>query len=309
MRYSTRYMSLEVAPALSEPPLQWQSLATGTATEGQNKFSFLPMDGNWTSLWEETAAELKRTLAQIQDREAQSYREGNCVSSSRLPLRPPSVLVYLMSMCGRDCGLFLRGLHSMTTRSGSDSGSRGISWGTYQDEMCRRDLAEWHCNAHANNFVIIPDISASKKVSRDLNAAGAAAAVSASAVEYKPLLSFLDLDMAFEDLKGAQSHDPIIDSHDKLLEWEFVNLLESLSGADSSTGTQLTVRSVIEASSTPVIRAVSASLRDHLVLACREAYFHAEPCTTSHPQYDSLLHSAAYSIIKLALILSANILA
>jgi hypothetical protein len=49
----------------------------------------------------------------------------------------------------------------------------GISWGTYQDQMCNLALDEWHCNAHANNFVIVPD-----------------------ATNY---LSFLDLDMAFHN--------------------------------------------------------------------------------------------------------------
>jgi hypothetical protein len=31
-----------------------------------------------------------------------------------------------------------------------------VSWGTYQDEICI-DASQWHCNAHANNVVILAE--------------------------------------------------------------------------------------------------------------------------------------------------------
>ena len=31
----------------------------------------------------------------------------------------------------------------------------GISWGTYQDAMCAE--SQWHCNAHSNNMVVVPE--------------------------------------------------------------------------------------------------------------------------------------------------------
>ena len=31
-----------------------------------------------------------------------------------------------------------------------------VSWGTYQDALCV-DPSQWHCNAHANNVVVLPE--------------------------------------------------------------------------------------------------------------------------------------------------------
>ena len=72
-------------------------------------------------------------------------------------------LGYLFGRLGRDCGRFLRELHAMR-----------ISWGTYQDDMCRRDFDEWHCNAHANNMVLLPE---------------------ADGTHLRSFLAYLDLDM------------------------------------------------------------------------------------------------------------------
>ena len=60
-------------------------------------------------------------------------------------------LAYTYARIGSDCGRVLRMLHE-----------RGVSWGTYQDGMCLDgktvgNLGQYHCNAHSNNFVALPD--------------------------------------------------------------------------------------------------------------------------------------------------------
>jgi hypothetical protein len=60
-----------------------------------------------------------------------------------------------------------------------------VSWGTYADAMCFE--GQLHCNAHANNMVVLAPTPA---------AAAAAAGTDADGVS-ELFLSFLDLDMAF----------------------------------------------------------------------------------------------------------------
>ena len=50
-----------------------------------------------------------------------------------------NLLMYIAYRCGRECGEIQRALSSA-----------GISWGTYQDSLGT------HCNAHANNMVVVP---------------------------------------------------------------------------------------------------------------------------------------------------------
>ena len=87
-----------------------------------------------------------------------------CQYNSLLPLaRGRSVLGYLYSRIGSDCGRIIRGMHDLK-----------VSWGTYQDEICISD-DQWHCNAHANNVVVLSETSGDM------------------------LLGYLDLDMAFDN--------------------------------------------------------------------------------------------------------------
>ena len=48
-------------------------------------------------------------------------------------------------MARSDCGRIMNGMHDAR-----------VSWGTYQDEICI-DASQWHCNAHANNVVILAE--------------------------------------------------------------------------------------------------------------------------------------------------------
>jgi hypothetical protein len=106
-------------------------------------------------------------------------------------------LPHLFATLGHECGRLLRALHA-----------EGVSWGTYQDTMCHD--GQWHCNAHSNNFVLLPQ----------------GPALSA------PMVGFLDLDMAFdkETYVSLSDEQAVIEgaSHALLLEREFVNLLEVL---------------------------------------------------------------------------------
>merc|ERR1712098_572238 len=74
-----------------------------------------------------------------------------------------SVLAYLFSRLGFECGRFARELHKTSK----------ISWGTYADSLCHE--GQLHCNAHANNIAIVPPGESTDAY-----------------------LSYLDLDMAFD---------------------------------------------------------------------------------------------------------------
>lgn len=90
-------------------------------------------------------------------------------------------LSYLFSRIGFDCGRVARGLHA-----------NRVSWGTYQDEMCRRDFGEFHCNAHSNNVVLLEE-----DVCTTAGDTGAGAA--AAGERREAFLGYLDLDMAFDE--------------------------------------------------------------------------------------------------------------
>ena len=89
------------------------------------------MVSNWKQLWNETVAGLAAGLAAIEFKRARALlvppREPATACSPLWSARP---------------GVQAVELHAMR-----------ISWGTYQDDMCRWDLDEGHCNAHANSMV------------------------------------------------------------------------------------------------------------------------------------------------------------
>ena len=100
------------------------------------------------------------------------------------------VLPHLFGTLGRECGRFLRALHA-----------EGVSWGTYQDTMCHD--GQWHCNAHSNNFVLLPEATPPGSPS--------------------PMIGFVDLDMAFDERTFVclSSERGDAASHALLLEREF----------------------------------------------------------------------------------------
>ena len=132
----------ERPPAAGSYPPQWTS-------QGPR-----PMDDGWKPLWDQTVISLADALEaiaarRVPDPAARTGCDGdnnNDNGGGGGGGGGGSVLGYLFGRLGRDCGRFLRELHAMR-----------ISWGTYQDQMCRRDFDEWHCNAHANNMVLLPE--------------------------------------------------------------------------------------------------------------------------------------------------------
>ena len=82
-------------------------------------------DPRWGEAWAQACGELDAALTK-------------CRTEGR-----GSLLAYLFSRLGYECGRFARELHK---------GCR-VSWGTYADAMCQ--AGQLHCNAHNNNVVVI----------------------------------------------------------------------------------------------------------------------------------------------------------
>ena len=260
------------------------------------------MAQEWRPLWDETVRSLAAALEAI--------NKANDDERGGASKKPVCVLGYLFGGLGRDCGRFLRELHRLR-----------VSWGTYQDEMCRRDLDEWHCNAHANNMVLLTEEEGSR---------------------LRSFLSYLDLDMAFDDetfvdtwkATGAaagdespkeaataaaadgdddgegdkeEAHKKRRKAHDDLLLRESVNFMEVLAGGDSSNGVPQIARAVVDAQSANV-QAAKTALYDTLILAFAEEYSQQEEGESSF-EFDPQLHAAAYAMCKLAVIVMADFVA
>ena len=255
------------------------------------------MGDDWNPLWDETAAQLAPSLEALQrkgeERKSERQRSGGGAGGAKRDgvggdsrgycCNGSSVLGYLFASLGRDCGRFLRGLHALR-----------VSWGTYQDAMCRRDLDEWHCNAHANNMVLLNE---------------------ADGMACESPLAYLDLDMAFDEATfvdtnttpaaagaaegggaaempggrgggvsggggggggeagggGRTASATVGAPKDKLLLRESVNFMEVLAGGDSSNGVPRVAKSEVDAQS-PVLRAAKSALYDTLLLNFVKAY-------------------------------------
>ncbi len=214
-----------------------------------------PMSDQWRSIWLRTVSQYEAAL-------------GN----ARL-----SPLMYLFSRCGHDAGSILRTMHS-----------RCISWGTYQDQMCRRDLDEWHCNAHANNFVVLRNSA-------------------------KSFLSFLDLDMAFHKdfFVDFESGKVGLDDAEwaALKEREYNNLMEVLAGADVSSGVPRVAKTETENQSAGV-KLTKSVLYDALILGFRNGYAGSD-CGGRFPvaEHDEKTHAAASLLVRLALVVMADFVA
>lgn len=184
----------------------------------------------------------------------------------------PSVLGYLYSRLGHDAGRTLREMHAAR-----------ISWGTYQDAMCYD--GQWHCNAHSNNFVLLAEGSVPDM-----------------------FLSYLDLDMAFDDTTFVDMASGKVgtsaEDHDKLLYREMINLVEVLAGSDSTSGVPVVVSKEIEDTYSKAMLGVRHALQDTLVLGFKRGYGQEErfPVAPFHAE----LHEAAYCVCRLAAIVMAD---
>jgi hypothetical protein len=266
------------------------------------------MSAEWKLIWDSIVEKLSKILSRIEQR--------NPSPSSLLPSDPnPStsssageevfltqVLSYLYSRCGYDCGLILSAMHSQR-----------ISWGTYQDSMCRRDFDEWHCNAHVNNLVIIPP-----EISRSSSS--------------HSFLSFLDVDMAYGEEEMIQlptgdegersERSEGVGVFDHILWREYVNMMEVLAGNDSSTGVPNAALGITESYS-PVLKGIQSALYDTMILAYQEGYSQIKGGGgearemaggerikgKAVMEYDEDLHEAAYYVIQLAIIVMVDYLA
>lgn len=251
-----------------------------------------PMDMTveWRAEWDMTCNELRGCLNRI---DGLASVEGNVppprvVKDTAIGASPSSlVLGYLFSRCGYDAGRILRGLHSQR-----------LSWGTYQDGLCRRDLDEWHCNAHANNLVVVPEGS-----------------LPAHHPGAQCLLSFLDLDMAFSaddfiEMDTGTSTGVVGASEEFFsnVQWkEHVSLMEVLAGSDSSTGVPKVAAKAIAAQSNEVA-IIKSSLYDTIIMGYLGGYLDDSDKYPVMP-YDENLHAAAHCVIRLAIIVMADYIA
>ena len=206
------------------------------------------------------------------------------------------LLNYLYSRFGYDCGYILSTMHS-----------NKISWGTYQDAMCRVDYDEWHCNAHINNLVIIPPPSLSSS-----------SPLSSPSFSQEFFLSYLDLDMAYheDEVINSETEQYGKDSgypFDNIIWREYVNMMEVLAGNDSSTGVPQIALSIIESYS-KVLTNIQSCLNDTMILSYIESYQQNMTKDDKTEKKFSLpfnkeLHEASYCLIELAIIVMANYIA
>jgi hypothetical protein len=250
----------ERSPATGVYPPQWTNAGP------------IAMPSKWQRVWDDTCTRLQGLLDTLRRKTSQDNT---------------TVLAYTYSRIGFDAGRVLRGLHQC-----------GLSWGTYQDEMCRREWDEWHCNAHANNFVIIPEGYAATATESDTQA------------PQGTLLSFLDLDMAFSR-ESFLSEDGTVGvagaAFDQILWREHVSLMEVLAGSDSSTGVPQIAKSAVASSRGGVVPAIQTSLYDTLILGYLAAYRGGQ--VEAPMLFDADLHAAAHCVLRLAIILMADFVA
>jgi hypothetical protein len=119
----------ERAPSSAPPTQYYRDMIKGGEFEKA-------ADERWNTAWAGASRELEAGIAK-----QKAMAGGGKVGGSGAEQR--SVLVYLFSRFGFECGRFARLLHKKAH----------MSWGTYQDALCSADA--WHCNAHANNLVIM----------------------------------------------------------------------------------------------------------------------------------------------------------
>ena len=237
-------------------------------------------DPKWTKAWKDTCDML------------QQYVESD---------KKQSVLMYVYSRLGYECGKIARLLHFKCN----------TSWGTYQDKLCHE--SQWHCNAHANNIAIM-----------------------APGNSDDTYLSYLDFDMAF-DATTVVDVNPSSDTYGRvgqtdedfglLLAFEHFNFMEVVAGNDSSTGVpQIAQKSVSNLSKKHQL--ANEVLSDTMMNGYLYAYYDeelegvsstagggemkssaGEASQYSVAPFDKELHEVGMALIKLAIIKQADYLA
>lgn len=253
------------------------------------------MSPDWRMIWDNVVLKLQHILKSTGQQDDTHHNPTNDHHLSLL-------LNYLFSRCGFDCGSILSKMHS-----------NRISWGTYQDSMCRIDFDEWHCNAHVNNLVVIPP-----HLSHSTHS----------------ILSFLDVDMAYGEEEmiildpvnvPSQSLSQVFDH---ILWREYVNMMEVLAGNDCSTGVPNAALHITESYS-PLLKGIQSTLYDTMILAYQEAYRNglaagSSTCPSPNPppvtttpldsttaimEYNDILHQGAYCLIELSIIIMCDYIA
>jgi hypothetical protein len=193
-------------------------------------------DPRWSEAWKEACDALHSYNDSVQN--GKNGKNGR-----------KSVLMYVYSRLGYECGRFAKLLHAKCH----------TSWGTYQDKICHE--SGWHCNAHANNM-----------------------AVMAPGNSTDTYLSYLDLDMAFDattvvDVKpSSDTYGQVGQTKEEfglLLAFEHYNFMEVIAGNDSSTGVPPIAKDVI-GSLSPALQIARQVLYDTMLKGYMHAYYEEE---------------------------------
>ena len=238
-------------------------------------------DPKWSSAWKEACDVI--------------HQYNNAINNDSDKKKKQSALMYIYSRLGYECGRFAKLLHHKCH----------TSWGTYQDKICHE--SGWHCNAHANNMVIM-----------------------APGHSDDTYLSYLDLDMAF-DRETVVDVKPSSDTYGKvgqteeefdlLLIFENYNFMEVIAGNDSSTGVPKIAENVVNTLS-PTLQVARSVLYDTMLNGYMYAYYEEDGRGVrkkgeqrnnvneySVADFDPELHEVGMALIKLAIIKQADYIA
>ena len=128
-------------------------------------------------------------------------------------------------------------------------------------------------------------------------------------------LSFLDLDMAFDDKSfvdiWASEPTPVRseEEYTRLLRREHLNFMEVLAGSDSSNGVPMVARAAVEVSCPDgsALKAVKTALYDTLILGYLRGY--TDDVRFPVAPLDAALHDAAHDVMKLCIMVMADYIA
>ena len=261
------------------PQKQWR-----TKPNASNEEEEVAMDERWKFKWNQISHRLRKKLKRIR----QTGKKG-------------SVLPYLFSRLGYDCGRFVSVLHNHSK----------TSWGTYQDSLCHE--GQWHCNAHSNNMVVL-DPRETASLENECHA----------------FLGYVDLDMAFSrdeyvNLKEGGMVGIGEKAFDALLEYEHLNFKATLTGLSNSSG--LRSPQILENEEKmwgkekyKILKLLRTALYDTMVLSYQDAYEEIKQQAEASKEidkrgktacvpYDAELHDAARDFIELALICQSQYVA
>jgi len=168
-----------------------------------------------------------------------------------------NLLGYLYWRFGREIGTFLKLLHD-----------NNMSWGTYIDSLGD------HCNAHPNNFVLMPEGKSETN-----------------------FLAYVDLDMAFARSEFCRPMEGRDEAFDQIMQKEVNSLKLELAGAGANSG----IMQLYEYKDGKY-DALRWALRDTLIRACDDAL---EGKADAHPLRPEL-QEGAHALLKLALIVTSK---